>query len=87
AMESFNENCVVGLEPNHKRIAEHLNNSLMLVTALNRHIGYDKSAEIALKAYREDKTLKQVALELGYLSEQQFDNWTRPEDMTTPGKK
>ena len=87
AMESFNEKCVVGLEPNHKRIAEHLNNSLMLVTALNRHIGYDKSAEIALKAYREDKTLKQVALELGYLSEQQFDNWTRPEDMTTPGKK
>ena len=87
AMESFNEKCVVGLEPNHKRIVEHLNNSLMLVTALNKHIGYDKSAEIALKAYHEDKTLKQAALELGYLSEQQFDDWTRPEDMTTPDKK
>jgi fumarate hydratase, class II len=87
AMESFNEKCVVGLEPNHKRIAEHLNNSLMLVTALNRHIGYDKSAEIALKAYQEDKTLKQAALELGYLSEQQFDDWTRPEDMTAPDKR
>ena len=87
AMESFNEKCVVGLEPDHKRIAEHLNNSLMLVTALNKHIGYDKSGEIALKAQREDKTLKQAALELGYLSEQQFDDWTRPEDMTTPDKK
>ncbi len=87
AMESFNEKCVVGLEPDHKRIAEHLNNSLMLVTALNKHLGYDKSAEIALKAYQEDKTLKQAALELGYLSEQQFDDWTRPEDMTTPDKK
>ena len=87
AMESFNEKCVVGLEPDHKRIAEHLNNSLMLVTALNKHIGYDKSAEIALKAYQEDKSLKQAALELGYLSEQQFDDWTRPEDMTTPDKK
>lgn len=87
AMESFNEKCVVGLEPNHKRIAEHLNNSLMLVTALNKHIGYDKSAEIALKAYREDKTLKQAALELGYLSEQQFDDWTRPEDMTAPSEQ
>ena len=87
AMESFNEKCVVGLEPNHKRIVEHLNNSLMLVTALNKHIGYDKSAEIALKAYREDKTLKQAALELGYLSEQQFDDWTRPEDMTAPSEQ
>jgi len=87
AMESFNEKCIVGLEPDHKRIAGHLNNSLMLVTALNKHIGYDKSAEIALKAQREDKTLKQAALELGYLSERQFDDWTQPEDMTTPDKK
>ncbi|MCK4629428.1 MAG: class II fumarate hydratase, partial [Sedimentisphaerales bacterium] len=87
AMESFNEKCVVGLEPNHKRIAQHLNNSLMLVTALSGHIGYDKSTEIALKAYQEDKTLKQAALELGYLSEQQFDDWTRPEDMTAPSEQ
>ena len=59
----------------------HVQNSLMLVTALNTHIGYDKAAEIAKKAHKEDKTLKQAALELGYLTEEQFDAWVRAEDM------
>ena len=61
-----------------------MHNSLMLATALNQHIGYDKAAEIALKAWREEKTLKQAALELGYVSEQQFDEWVKPETMTGP---
>ena len=56
----------------------------MLVTALNPHIGYEKSAEIALKAYREDKSLKEAAAELGYVDESDFDKWVRPEDMTRP---
>jgi fumarate hydratase class II len=81
---SFRENCVVGIEANTKRIDEHVNNSLMLVTSLNRHIGYDKAAEIALKAWREEKTLKQAALELEYLTEDEFVDWVRPEDMTGP---
>jgi len=84
AMQSFNEKCVKGIEPNQRRIAEHLQNSLMLVTALNKHIGYDKAAEIANKAYREDKTLKKAALELGYLSEAQFDEWMQPGTMIKP---
>ncbi|GJM35334.1 MAG: fumarate hydratase class II [Saprospiraceae bacterium] len=81
ACQSFNEHCAVGIEPNNKRIKEHLNNSLMLVTALNTKIGYDKAANIAKKAYKEDKTLKQAAVELGYLTEAEFDKWVRPEDM------
>ena len=81
ACNSFNENCAVGIEPNFSRIKENLNNSLMLVTALNTHIGYDKAAEIAKKAHKEDKTLKAAALELGYLTEEQFDEWVRPEEM------
>lgn len=81
AASSFNENCAKGIEPNHKKIQEHLNNSLMLVTALNTKIGYDKAATIAKKAYKEDKTLKQAAIELGYLTEKEFDKWVRPEDM------
>ncbi len=81
ACVSFNDNCAVGIEPNHSRIKEHLNNSLMLVTALNTKIGYDKAANIAKKAYKEDKTLKQAALELEYLTEAEFDEWVRPEDM------
>jgi len=63
------------------RIKEHLDNSLMLVTALNTKIGYDKAGTIAKKAYKEDKTLKQAAIELGYLTEKEFDKWVRPEDM------
>ena len=81
---AFNDKCAVGIEPNHKAIKEHLEACLMLVTALNPHIGYEKSAEIALKAHREDRTLKEAALELGYLSEEDFDRWVRPEDMTHP---
>jgi len=81
ACVSFNENCAKGIEPNHSRIKENLNNSLMLVTALNTHIGYDKAATIAKKAYKEDSTLKQAAIELGYLTAEQFDEWVKPEDM------
>ena len=81
AAVSFNDNCAVGIEPNKKRIKEHLNNSLMLVTALNTKIGYDKAAKIAKKAYNDDTTLKAAALELGYLTAEEFDEWVRPEDM------
>lgn len=81
AARSFNENCAKGIEPNRKKIKEHLNNSLMLVTALNTKIGYDKAATIAKKAYKEDKTLKETAIELGYLTAKEFDEWVRPEDM------
>ena len=81
ACVSFNDNCAVGIEPNYSRIKENLNNSLMLVTALNTHIGYDKAAEIAKKAHKEDKTLKAAALELGYLTSEQFDAWVRAEEM------
>lgn len=82
ACNSFNENCAKGIEPNQKRITEHLNNSLMLVTALNTKIGYDNAAKIAKKAYAEDKTLKETAIELGLLTAEQFDEWVKPEDMT-----
>jgi len=81
ACESFNEHCAVGIEPNFVRIQNMLNNSLMLVTALNTHIGYDNAAKIAKKAHKEDKTLKEAALELGLLTAEQFDEWVRPEDM------
>ncbi len=81
AARSFNDNCAVGIQPNHKVIEEKLHNSLMLVTALNTHIGYDKAATIAKKAYKEDKTLKEAAIELGYLTAEQFDRWVRPRDM------
>ncbi len=81
---SFRENCVVGIKANIKRIDEHVNNSLMLVTSLNSHIGYDKAAQLALKAWREEKTLKQAALELKFLTEEQFTKWVRPKDMTGP---
>ncbi|HDV8455350.1 TPA: class II fumarate hydratase [Enterobacter asburiae] len=80
-MESFNEHCAVGIEPNRERISQLLNESLMLVTALNTHIGYDKAAEIAKKAHKEGLTLKASALALGYLTEEDFDAWVRPEAM------
>lgn len=80
-MDSFNRHCAVGIEPNRDRIAQLLNDSLMLVTALNTHIGYDKAAEIAKKAHKEGLTLKASALKLGYLTEEQFDDWVRPEQM------
>ena len=81
ACNSFNDNCAKGIIPNYQRIEENLNNSLMLVTALNTHIGYDKAATIAKKAYKEGTTLKAAALKLGYLTEQEFDKWVRPENM------
>ncbi|RDU97128.1 class II fumarate hydratase [Trinickia dinghuensis] len=80
--QSFNDNCAVGIEPNRDRIDTLLNESLMLVTALNPHIGYDKAAQIAKKAHKEGTTLKAAALALGYVTEAQFDEWVRPEDMT-----
>jgi fumarate hydratase class II len=81
---SFNERCARGLEPDEKRIRAHLDNSLMLVTALNPHIGYEKSAQISLKAYREDLTLRSAAIKLGFVTAEQFDNWVQPQDMTHP---
>lgn len=80
-MESFNEHCAIGIEPDRARIDQLLNESLMLVTALNTYIGYDKAAEIAKKAHKEGLTLKTSALALGYLTEEQFDTWVRPETM------
>ena len=80
-MRSFNEHCAVGIEPNRERISQLLNESLMLVTALNTHIGYDNAAEIAKKAHKEGLTLKASAMKLGYLTEAEFDAWVRPEDM------
>jgi fumarate hydratase class II len=80
-MKSFDLNCARGIEPDRKRIADLLQRSLMLVTALNPHIGYDKSAAIAKKAHREGTTLKEAALALGYVTEAQFDEWVRPERM------
>ena len=82
ACKSFAENCVFGIEPNFQNIEKHLQNSLMLVTSLNTHIGYEKAAEIAKKAHREEKTLKESALELGYVSADDFDAWVNPENMT-----
>jgi len=82
ACVSFCDNCVCGIEPNHPRVREHLENSLMLVTALNPHIGYYKAAEIAKKAHAEGTTLRQAALDLGYLTSEQFDEWVVPSKMT-----
>ena len=84
ACESFNNNCAVGIEPNQEAITHHLNNSLMLVTALNPHIGYDNAAKVAKKAYEEGLTLKQSALALGLLTEEEFDKFVRPEQMIGP---
>jgi fumarate hydratase class II len=83
-MKSFDAHCARGIEPDRKRIDELLRRSLMLVTALNPHIGYDKSAAIAKKAHREGTTLKEAALALGYVTEKQFDEWVRPEKMIGP---
>jgi fumarate hydratase class II len=85
ACMSFTDNCIAGIEPNRQRIAEHLENSLMLVTALNPVIGYEKAAKIAQKAHREGTTLRQAALALGFLDEETFDRAVRPEAMTHPG--
>jgi fumarate hydratase class II len=84
ACVSFNDNCAVGIEPNLEKIKYNLNNSLMLVTALNTHIGYDNAAKIAKKAHAEGKTLKETAVELGLLTEEQFEEYVRPENMIGP---
>lgn len=81
ACASFNQNCATGIEPNHERINLHLNNSLMLVTALNPHIGYENSARIAKKAHKEGLTLREAALSLNLLTAEQFDQWVIPSDM------
>ena len=83
---NFAEHCVVGLEPDTRQMAAHLERGLMLVTALNPHIGYDKAAEIAKKAYAEGLTLREAALQLGYLSNEEFDAWVRPENMLESGQ-
>ena len=84
ACRTFREFCVEGLEPDRAQIARHLANSLMLVTALNPIIGYDKAAQVAKKAHKEGTTLREAALELGFLSAEQFDAAVRPEEMTHP---
>lgn len=81
ACVSFTEKCASGIEANLPVIKKHLENSLMLVTSLNTHIGYYKAAEIAKKAHKEGKTLKEAAVETGYLTPEEFDQWVRPEDM------
>ncbi|QDQ87830.1 class II fumarate hydratase [Alcaligenaceae bacterium SJ-26] len=81
-MHSFDEHCARGIEPNRERIEELVNRSLMLVTALNPHIGYDKAAQIAKKAHKENLSLKESALALGYVTEAQFAQWVVPQDMT-----
>ena len=83
-MLAFDVGCAQGIEPDLRRIAQNVQNSLMLVTALNPHIGYEKSAQIALKAHREETSLKAAALALGYVSDRDFDTWVRPEEMTGP---
>lgn len=84
ACGAFNDHCAVGIEPNTPRIEEHLRDSLMIVTALNPHIGYEKAAEIAKKAHKEGTSLREAALSLGHLSPEEFDTWVRPADMTQP---
>lgn len=81
ACVSFDEHCAQGIEPNHSRIKELVNNSLMLVTALNTKIGYYKAAEIANTAHKNGTTLKEEAVNLGYVTEEQFDEWVNPKDM------
>ncbi|ELR69844.1 Fumarate hydratase class II [Fulvivirga imtechensis AK7] len=87
ACVSFEENCAIGIEPNYKNIEQHLNNSLMLVTALNTHIGYEKAAKIAKSAHENGTTLKEEAIKSGFLTEQEFDQWVKPEDMVGSLKK
>lgn len=81
ACVSFNDNCAVGIEPNYTNITKNLNNSLMLVTALNTHIGYDKASKIAKTAHENGTTLKEEAINLGYLTSEEFDQWVDPSKM------
>jgi fumarate hydratase class II len=81
ACDSFDKHCAIGIEPNHPVIERHLENSLMLVTALNTHIGYYKAAEIAKKAHKENTSLREAAITLGYLTSEQYDQWVIPSEM------
>lgn len=81
ACVSFNDNCIAGIQPNNEMIKRHLQHSLMLVTALNPHIGYENAAKIAKKAHNENKTLRQAAIELGLVTGEQFDEWVNPQKM------
>ncbi|SQE30191.1 Fumarate hydratase class II [Mannheimia haemolytica] len=81
ACVSFDEHCAVGIEPNYPRIKQQLDQSLMLVTALNTHIGYENAAKIAKTAHKNGTTLKEEAINLGLVTAEQFDEWVRPEDM------
>ncbi|HRD54647.1 MAG TPA: lyase family protein, partial [Flavobacteriales bacterium] len=85
ACVSFNDKCAVGIEPNLPVIQRHLENSLMLVTSLNPHIGYYKAAEIAKKAHKEGTTLKEAAIALGHVSAEDFDKWVDPSKMCSEG--
>ncbi|WP_131196162.1 class II fumarate hydratase [Lichenihabitans psoromatis] len=82
ACRAFDEHCARGIEPNRKKIASNLENSLMLVTALNPHIGYEKAAKISMLAYKEDISLREAALTLGFVTDAQFDEWVKPQEMT-----
>lgn len=84
ASVAFTDNCVVGIKADRKRIDSLLRESLMLVTALNPHVGYDNAAKIAKKAHKEGTNLKEAAISLGLLTSEQFDEWVRPEDMLGP---
>ena len=81
SLNSFNKNCFVGLKANKKRIQDHVNNSLMLVTALNKYIGYDNAAKISKKAFKEGITLKESAIKLNLVSEKEFDKIVQPKKM------
>src|SRR5690606_25258846 len=81
ACVTFTEKCAEGIVPNEPVIRQHLENSLMLVTALTPHIGYENAAKIAKKAHKENKTLREAAVELGLLTSEQFDEWVKPEKM------
>jgi len=85
SLRSFNDHCAVGIEPRRERIQELMENSLMLVTALNRHIGYDNSAKIAKQAHHDGTTLREAAKALGLVTDAQFDAWVKPEEMVKPG--
>ena len=82
--KSFNKYCVVGIKPNVKRLEYYTRESLMLVTALNSRIGYDKASQIAKKAYKDGTKLKESALELGFVTSEEFDEWVKPEKMLSP---
>lgn len=84
---SFVDNCMRGIQPNHEKIATNLNNSLMLVTCLNSKLGYNKCAKVAKKAHKDNSTLKEAAVALGFLTEAQFDDWVKPENMTSPNPR